>query len=82
MRRCLTMAVSEPEERNMASINQAYADAIAKARQAIKDAVKVSEESLPDVLNMIVDSFECEGHISLDGAHMGEPVYCDGSCRG
>jgi hypothetical protein len=24
---------------------------------------------------------ECEGHESLDGAHMGETVYCDGSCR-
>lgn len=24
----------------------------------------------------------CEGHAdSLDGAHMGETVYCDGSCR-
>lgn len=24
---------------------------------------------------------QCEGHESLDGAHMGESVYCDGSCR-
>lgn len=24
---------------------------------------------------------DCEGHESLDGAHMGEAVYCDGSCR-
>lgn len=24
---------------------------------------------------------ECEGHESLDGAHMSETVYCDGSCR-
>jgi hypothetical protein len=24
---------------------------------------------------------ECEGHESLDGAHMGETVYCDGSCQ-
>jgi len=23
---------------------------------------------------------ECEGHESLDGAHMGEAVYCDGTC--
>jgi hypothetical protein len=23
---------------------------------------------------------ECEGHESLDGAHMGEIVFCDGSC--
>jgi len=23
---------------------------------------------------------ECEGHESLAGAHMGESVYCDGSC--
>jgi hypothetical protein len=24
---------------------------------------------------------ECEGHESLDGEHMGETVYCDGTCR-
>ena len=24
---------------------------------------------------------ECEGHESLAGQHMGEAVYCDGSCR-
>lgn len=24
---------------------------------------------------------ECEGHESLDGAHMGETVFCDGTCR-
>lgn len=23
---------------------------------------------------------DCEGHESLDGAHMGETVYCDGTC--
>lgn len=27
------------------------------------------------------DPVECEGHESLDGAHMGETVYCDGTCR-
>lgn len=27
------------------------------------------------------DEVECEGHESLDGASMGESVYCDGSCR-
>lgn len=27
------------------------------------------------------DETECEGHESLDGAHMGESVYCDGSCK-
>lgn len=27
------------------------------------------------------DDNGCEGHESLDGAHMGESVYCDGSCR-
>ncbi|GAA3751186.1 hypothetical protein [Micromonospora maritima] len=27
------------------------------------------------------DENECEGHESLDGAHEGESVYCDGSCR-
>lgn len=26
------------------------------------------------------DDPECEGHESLDGAHMGETVFCDGSC--
>lgn len=24
---------------------------------------------------------ECEGHESLAGSHMGETVYCDGTCR-
>lgn len=24
---------------------------------------------------------ECEGHESLAGAHMGESVFCDGSCN-
>lgn len=28
-----------------------------------------------------IEADECEGHESLDGAHMGETVYCDGSCR-
>ena len=27
------------------------------------------------------DEDECEGHESLSGAHMGETVYCDGSCQ-
>lgn len=27
------------------------------------------------------DDDGCEGHESLAGAHMGEAVYCDGSCR-
>jgi hypothetical protein len=27
------------------------------------------------------DDNECEGHESLAGEHMGETVYCDGSCR-
>lgn len=26
------------------------------------------------------DENECEGHESQDGAHMGESVFCDGSC--
>ena len=26
------------------------------------------------------DDDACEGHESLGGAHMGETVYCDGSC--
>jgi hypothetical protein len=27
------------------------------------------------------DDGGCEGHESLAGAHMGESIYCDGSCR-
>lgn len=27
------------------------------------------------------DDEGCQGHESLDGAHMGETVYCDGTCR-
>lgn len=26
------------------------------------------------------DDNDCPGHESLDGAHMGETVYCDGTC--
>lgn len=33
----------------------------------------------PESARMVVG--ECEGHESLDGAHMGETVYCDGTCR-
>lgn len=28
-----------------------------------------------------IDPDECEGHESLDGAHMGESVTCDGACN-
>jgi hypothetical protein len=28
------------------------------------------------------DDLECPGHESLSGGHMGESIYCDGSCRG
>lgn len=27
------------------------------------------------------DDHKCEGHESLDGAHMGESVFCDGGCQ-
>jgi len=27
------------------------------------------------------DDDGCEGHESLSGAHMGESVFCDGTCR-
>ncbi|MDR6117232.1 hypothetical protein QE370_000416 [Aeromicrobium sp. SORGH_AS981] len=28
-----------------------------------------------------LEDARCEGHESLDGAHMGESVFCDGSCQ-
>lgn len=28
-----------------------------------------------------LEEAECEGHESLAGAHMGETVFCDGSCQ-
>jgi hypothetical protein len=28
------------------------------------------------------DDNDCEGHESLAGEHMGETVFCDGTCRG
>jgi hypothetical protein len=37
-------------------------------------------ERLVFALAQRLDDAECEGHESLDGAHMGETVYCDGSC--
>lgn len=39
------------------------------------------ETKLMTSLGVDEDNNECEGHESLDGAHMGESVYCDGSCR-
>jgi len=36
----------------------------------------------PTDFDYIVELGECEGHESLDGAHFGETVYCDGSCVG
>ena len=37
-----------------------------------EDEPEADEDDDPDV---------CPGHESLDGAHMGESVYCDGSCQ-
>lgn len=33
------------------------------------------DEDSPDMIR------SCDGHESLDGAHMGETVYCDGTCN-
>jgi hypothetical protein len=44
-----------------------------------------SEFQLTIVQSSYVDAEDddegCEGHESLAGQHMGETVYCDGSCR-
>lgn len=49
------------------------------------DSVLVSEEvlELDDGYDEEYDDDDegCEGHESLAGEHMGETVYCDGSCR-
>jgi len=38
-------------------------------------------ESLPYECPDCEGGNQCEGHASLAGEHMGESVYCDGSCR-
>lgn len=51
--------------------------------------VMLAHDELERVVLTVVDGVadadegeaECEGHESLDGAHMGETVYCDGTCR-
>lgn len=35
----------------------------------------------PTCLEWAAERTECEGHESLAGEHMGEDVFCDGSCR-
>lgn len=41
----------------------------------------VDEQDQQDEVGEGDDDFGCERHESLDGAHMGEAVYCDSSCR-
>lgn len=41
------------------------------------DGMTTGTERCPDC----EDDDQCEGHESLAGEHMGESVYCDGSCR-
>ena len=43
--------------------------------------VKASRSSGRLYASQLTLNWDCEGHESLDGAHMGEVVYCDGSCR-
>lgn len=58
-------AVSAFERRGLLTLNGA---GTARITLAGTEALDEAEEP------------ECEGHESLDGAHMGETVYCDGSC--
>lgn len=51
------------------------------AVSSLKCLAKVHEVSVGDALILLEDATTCEGHESLDGAHMGETVYCDGTCR-
>lgn len=53
-------------EQTMTYISQAHAD--------------LDDDELDD--DELDEDEDCEGHESLDGAHMGESVYCDGSCKG
>jgi hypothetical protein len=41
-----------------------------------RDRIEGAPESAED------DEGCCPGHESLGGAHMGESVYCDGTCQG
>jgi hypothetical protein len=48
------------------------------AQMAERTTLEQLENTYEDFLAELT---ECEGHESLNGAHMGESVYCDGTCR-
>jgi len=66
----------EYESNEMYEVNydlQERAERIRSAGEELADWEPEDEEPEED---------ECEGHESLAGEHMGETVYCDGSCNG
>lgn len=62
-----------------AAIAAAYPD---DNTDAVMDVWLDCNESVAYCVNIVRREAmaECEGHESLSGAHMGESVYCDGSC--
>lgn len=51
---------------------------ICKAHELGMDP-KLAERAV--AAKVVEEDAECQGHQSLAGAHMGETVFCDGSCR-
>jgi hypothetical protein len=50
----------------------------ADCQESIAYCVRKVRETLCE---QAIEDAQCEGHESLAGAHMGESVYCDGTCR-
>jgi hypothetical protein len=70
--------ISPAEARQMMT---RYPQVIAKAREFGSYAYYVGDKIAEGEGLDHFESEGCQGHESLDGAHMGEAVYCDGSCR-
>jgi hypothetical protein len=55
-------------------------DALQAAAEALEPFWLSEDDVHPDDIPP-ERSEDCEGHESLAGAHMGQTVYCDGSCK-
>lgn len=61
--------------------NREAVEAFKRARVAIRRYANLAGKPLDEAVTEFTASLDCEGHESLDGAHMGETVHCDGTCR-
>jgi hypothetical protein len=80
--------IDDPDGREPGFVNSAGLtprEAVERARQTYSEpeftVTGLSEIVPADEWQDVTDDDGCEGHESLAGEHMGETVYCDGSCR-